>query len=60
MTVIGILVLVILVILMVWIIGQMGLQEPFRTIFMVVLLLIVLVGVLYTLGIVPHGRIVIQ
>lgn len=60
MTLIGILVLAILVVLAVWVIGQMGLQEPFRTIFMVVILLIVVVGMLYVLGLLPHGRIVID
>ena len=60
MTIIGILILVILVVLAVWVIAQMGLQEPFRTIFMAVVLLIVLAGMLYVLGLLPHGRIVIQ
>lgn len=60
MTIIGILVLVILVVLAVWVIAQMGLQEPFRTIFMVAVLMIVLGGMLYVLGLLPHGRVVIQ
>lgn len=60
MTIVGLLVLVILVVLCVWVISQMGLQEPFRTILMVVVLLIVVVGMLSVLGLLPHGRIVID
>lgn len=60
MTLIGILVLVILVVLCVWVIAQMGLQEPFRTILMVVVLLIVLFGMLSVMGLWPYGKIVIE
>ena len=60
MTLIGVLVLVILVVLLTWIIAQMGLQEPFRTILMVVILLIVLVAALSMTGLLPYGTITIR
>lgn len=60
MTIIGILVLVILVVLAVWVVTQIGLQEPFRSICMVVILLIVILGMLYVLGFLPGGRIMLR
>lgn len=60
MTIIGLLVLVILVVLAIWVVAQMGLQEPFRTILMVIILLIVVCGMLSVLGILPYGKIVIE
>ena len=60
MTLIGVLVLVILVVLLTWIIAQLGLQEPFRTILMVVILLIVLVAALSITGILPYGTVTIR
>lgn len=60
MTLIGVLVLVILVVLLTWIIAQMGLQEPFRTILMVVILLIVLVAALSITGLLPYGTVTIR
>lgn len=60
MTLIGVLVLVILVVLLTWIIAQIGLQEPFRTILMVVILLIVLVAALSMTGLLPYGTITIR
>ena len=55
MTLIGLIALVILIVLAAWLIQQFGLAEPFRTILLVILLLLVLVGVFYVLGF-PTGE----
>lgn len=60
MTLIGLLVVVILVVLLVWVIRQVGISEPFRSILIGTIAVILLVCILYVLGLLPTGRIIIR
>jgi len=60
MTIVGLLVVVILVVLLIWIIRQAGIQEPMRSILIGSIAVIILVAILYVLGVLPSGRIMIR